>query len=135
MLVGRVELRRGQPLLCARRWWWAPGCVAIGADERLPVEHVDVSCAGQGGHVEVLRWAREHECPWSELTTAFAAAGGHRAAVGEEHGCPCNSATCRSVCRVPGGAEVGAGVCLPEGLSDACIHRYARVPGDAPVAG
>jgi hypothetical protein len=25
----------------------------------------------------VLKWAREHHCPWSEHTSTYAAAGGH----------------------------------------------------------
>jgi hypothetical protein len=49
----------------------------VGARERLPVERVDVRFRGEGGHLEILKWARENGCPWNELTCASAARGGH----------------------------------------------------------
>ncbi len=33
--------------------------------------------AALGGHLEVLQWAREEDCPWNERTCANAALGGH----------------------------------------------------------
>ena len=30
-----------------------------------------------GGHLEVLKWARENGCQWDEWTCATAAEGGH----------------------------------------------------------
>ena len=33
--------------------------------------------AAQGGHLEVLRWARANGCPWDEATCASAAESGH----------------------------------------------------------
>jgi hypothetical protein len=36
----------------------------VGARERLPVGRADVSNAASGGHLEVLKWARENGCPW-----------------------------------------------------------------------
>jgi hypothetical protein len=33
--------------------------------------------AAAGGHLEVLQWAREYDCPWGEETCATAAQGGH----------------------------------------------------------
>ena len=35
--------------------------------------------AAQGGHLEVLQWAREQDppCPWNEWTCTYAAGGGH----------------------------------------------------------
>ena len=33
--------------------------------------------AAWGGHLNVLKWAREHDCPWNEHTCAEAALGGH----------------------------------------------------------
>ena len=34
-------------------------------------------CAAKSGHMEVLLWLRENECPWSDLTCAVAAKYGH----------------------------------------------------------
>ncbi len=33
--------------------------------------------AAHGGHLEVLKWARTHGCPWDARTCANAAYGGH----------------------------------------------------------
>ena len=33
--------------------------------------------AAEGGHLEVLQWARENDCPWDEETCTYAARGGH----------------------------------------------------------
>ena len=44
-----------------------------GARERLPVGREDVRFAAYGGHLEVLKWARENGCPWDEDTCARAA--------------------------------------------------------------
>jgi len=35
----------------------------LGQGERVPVRLVDVRLAARGGHLEALRWAREHGCP------------------------------------------------------------------------
>ena len=51
-----------------RRSGRAPGDVAVGAEARLLVGPDDVWIAAAGGHLEVLRWAREHHCPWDERT-------------------------------------------------------------------
>ena len=86
--VGRVDLRRAAE-------WRPPGGAAVGARERLPVGRVDLRraaaaatwrcCSGrartaapwdektcadaaEGGHLEVLQWARANGCPWSEGT-------------------------------------------------------------------
>jgi hypothetical protein len=40
----------------------------VGARERLPVERGDVLPRGEGGHLEVLKWARANGCPWDENT-------------------------------------------------------------------
>ena len=34
-------------------------------------------CAAKGGHLKVLKWARENDCPWNKWTCADAAIGGH----------------------------------------------------------
>ena len=38
----------------------------------------------------MLRWAREHNCPWDEATCAFAASNGELDVLrwAMEHGCP-----------------------------------------------
>ena len=43
-----------------------------------------------GGHLEVLRWAREHGCPWDDMTMQSAAVCGHLEVLqwAREHGCP-----------------------------------------------
>jgi hypothetical protein len=33
--------------------------------------------AADGGHLEVLQWARANGAPWNKLTCAAAAGGGH----------------------------------------------------------
>ena len=38
--------------------------VAVGARERVPVGRGDVEAAAGGGHLKVLRWARQKRCPW-----------------------------------------------------------------------
>ena len=46
----------------------------------------------------MLKWAREHDCPWSESTCACAAAGGHLDVLkwAREHDCPWDEQTCSS---------------------------------------
>jgi hypothetical protein len=50
-----------------------------------------MTCSGaaEHGHLEVLKWAREHDCPWDEGTCVAAADNGNlevlRWAI--EHGC------------------------------------------------
>ena len=52
--------------------------------------------AARSGHLRVLRWAREHHCPWDWLTPTNAAHGGHLAVLQwvRENGCPWNSNVC-----------------------------------------
>ena len=49
------------------------------------------------GHLHILRWARENDCPWNAWTTSRAAEGGHldtlRWAIA--NGCPFGDETCR----------------------------------------
>ena len=46
--------------------------------------------AAMGGHLEVLKWARERGCPWGRGTRQAAARGGHLEVLqwAREHGCP-----------------------------------------------
>jgi hypothetical protein len=73
----------------------------VAARERLPVGREDVRVRGGGGHFEVLKWARENDCPWDELTCTSAALGGHLEVLkwARENGCPWNAWTCDSAAR------------------------------------
>jgi len=55
-----------------------------------------MSFAAERGHLEVLQVAREHHCPWQELTCYYAARGGHLAVLrwAVEQGCPWNKVMC-----------------------------------------
>ena len=52
--------------------------------------------AARGGHLEVLKWARENGCPWDERTCRGAAQGGQLEALkwARENGCPWDEKTC-----------------------------------------
>ena len=68
--------------------------------------------AAEGGHLEVLQWARANGAPWDEWTCAGAAEGGHLEVLqwARANGAPWDERTCRR-CRgrrPPGGATVGA---------------------------
>ena len=79
----------------------------MGARERMSVGRRDLreggvgrtlgaAAAAEGGHLELLRWARENGCPWDEATPAFAAEGGHLELLrwARENGCPWDAETC-----------------------------------------
>jgi len=59
-------------------------------------ESVTCAFAAEGGHLEVMQWARAHGCEWDEWTCAYAAGGGHLAALrwAQEHGCEWDERTC-----------------------------------------
>ena len=48
------------------------------------------------GHIECLRYAHEHGCPWDEWTCSNASFSGHLECLryAHEHGCPWNGNTC-----------------------------------------
>ena len=52
--------------------------------------------AAEGGHLEVLKWARANKCPWDEWTCKLAAAGGHLEVLkwARENDCPWDWRTC-----------------------------------------
>ena len=52
--------------------------------------------AARNGHLEVLQWARAHGCRWDEATCAYAANKGHLAVLqwARAHGCPWDERTC-----------------------------------------
>ena len=53
--------------------------------------------AAQGGHLHVLKWAREHGCPWGIDLCAEAADNGHLDVLewARAHGCPWDGETRR----------------------------------------
>jgi len=80
--------------------------------------------AAWGGHLEVLKWAREHHCPWEGATDdietdccALAASGGHLEVLKwlREHDCSWDSFTCSFAAEGGHRAEVGAGARLRVG--------------------
>ena len=52
--------------------------------------------AAVGGHTALLRYARQHGCPWGKATCRSAAEGGHLECLryAHESGCPWDGATC-----------------------------------------
>ena len=53
--------------------------------------------AAENGHLECLKYAHEHGCPWNEETCSFAAMHGHLECLkyARERGCPWDVWTCR----------------------------------------
>jgi len=52
--------------------------------------------SAEGGHLEVLQWARAQGCPWDERTCAWAARNGHLKVLkwARAQGCPWDERTC-----------------------------------------
>mmetsp|Transcript_15679 Transcript_15679/g.35307 ORF Transcript_15679/g.35307 Transcript_15679/m.35307 type:complete len:105 (-) Transcript_15679:63-377(-) len=48
------------------------------------------------GHLEILKWARAHGCPWDESTCSLASDGGHLEILkwARAQGCPWDEDTC-----------------------------------------
>jgi hypothetical protein len=57
--LGASDMHNGGP----RR---PPGGAHVGEGGGLPVGCADMQMGGSGGHLEVLRWARETGCPWDK---------------------------------------------------------------------
>jgi hypothetical protein len=84
-----------RPLVSATcRSWYS-------AIELLHVERLTCEAAAAGGYLGVLKWAREHGCPWNVWTCIKAAEGGHLEVLqwAREHGCPWNEETCSEAAR------------------------------------
>ena len=65
--------------------------------ERAPRVRRDVCAeAAKVGNLDVLKWARENDCPWDETTCAHAALRGHLEILkwARENDCPWNGSTC-----------------------------------------
>ena len=81
----------------------APRGAAVGARERLPVGQ-DTCSGGEGGHLEVLQWARANGCPWGKRT-CWSGGGGHLEVLkwARANGCPCDEG--RAACAAQNGHE------------------------------
>ncbi len=64
-------------------------------------DHLVAMYAARGGHLDVLRWAREHDCPWDDGTCWSAAEGGHLEVLqwARAHGCPWSKSMCAATSR------------------------------------
>ena len=75
------------------------GCLTV-LQNLLQRGHLDKTrvCqwAAWGGHLEMLKWTRENDCPWNEDTCAAAAEGGHLEVLmwARENDCPWDEDTC-----------------------------------------
>ena len=105
-----------------------PGGAAVGARERRSVERVDLRRAAEGGHLEVLQWARANGAPWDETglapmprkaATWRCYSGRARTALRGTR----DLRRCRGR-RPPGGAAVGASERMLRGTRD--LRRAAR---------
>jgi hypothetical protein len=81
-----------------RRSGRASGGDTVGSGAQLPMGHEDVRLAAYLGHLEVLKWARKHGCPWDFWTCFHAAAGGHLEVLqwAREHDCPWDYSICHT---------------------------------------
>ena len=94
--------------------------------------------AAQGGHLDVLRWEREHECPWNEGTCVRAGGGGHLDVLrsAREQGCTWDKELCLAAASSKGHAavarcEVGAGTITGTVAGQPktrCIFTLRRTP-------
>ena len=118
----RERLPAGTSDAARRRAGRPPRDARAGARERLPVERVDVRDGAKGGHLEMLKWARENDCPWNERTRARARGGHLEVRVGRANGCPGPSSAAP---RARGHLEVlkGARERLPVERADARARR------------
>ncbi|KAL6053844.1 Ankyrin repeat-containing domain [Balamuthia mandrillaris] len=113
----------------------------VGEGERMPLGFTDMHRGCKGGHLEVLKWARERGCPWDTWTCIRAAEGGHLEVLqwARERGCPWDSRTCAYAA---GGGHLEVlkwAICNGRGSKDALGRRYLlrcsrkRTPGNIKV--
>ena len=74
-----------------------------------PWDLLTCALAAANGHLEVLQWARAHGCPWDESTCAYAAKKGHLEVFkwARARGCPCSAATERIFARLSAESQGG----------------------------
>jgi len=90
-----------------RGWWWLNPCALTAEGGHLEVlrwarqrgcQWDESTCfaAAMGGQLNMLKWARQHHCPWDELTCTLAAEFGHLEVLrwAWEHGCPWDADAC-----------------------------------------
>ena len=72
------------------------GLLRYAHEHNCPWDERTCSEAAAGGHLNCLQYAHEHDCPWHERTCSEAAAGGHLNCLqyAHEHGCPWDEYTC-----------------------------------------
>ena len=72
-------------------------------ENNCPWDESTCSHAARGGHLEILKWARENGCPWDENTCSYAAFGGHLEILkwARANDCPWSERTC--ACAAEGG--------------------------------
>ena len=84
--------------------------------------------AAEGGHLQVLMWAREQGWPWNSRVCHRAAGAGHLQVLrwAREHDCPWNEVKAlfnRRSGRAPASVAVGAGARLPVECDDVRRRR------------
>jgi len=71
--------------------------------DKRPLEKKSLICASvaRSGHLELLKWYREQNCPWDEDTCALAAKGGHLEVLKwcREQRCDWDENTCASAAK------------------------------------
>jgi|AntAceMinimDraft_5_1070358.scaffolds.fasta_scaffold08391_4 hypothetical protein len=89
-------------------------------EHHCPWNGVTCACAFNRGHMDVLMWAREHDCPWNDVMCALATAGGHLggARLPGAHGHATQCCQERAFAR----AEVGARARLAVGSACVCAR-------------
>ena len=72
------------------------GLLRYAHEHNCPWDERTCSEAAAGGHLNCLQYAHEHNCPWGKCTCSEAAAGGHLNCLqyAHEHGCPWDEYTC-----------------------------------------
>ena len=65
-------------------------------NKKVTIDILRLEFAALGGHLDVLKWARENNCEWSKAVCANAALGGHLDILvwARENGCHWNSTVC-----------------------------------------
>ena len=68
------------------------------------------ACAAEGGHLEILQWAREKGCEWDKWTCTGAAQGGHLEVLqwARKNGCVWGQKDCQKQAALMGHTKVVA---------------------------
>ncbi|KAJ1617135.1 hypothetical protein T492DRAFT_894216, partial [Pavlovales sp. CCMP2436] len=100
LTAGACTAAAGEGQLGALGWLrsrgWHLETLRYAHEHGCPWDTLTCYYAALGGHLEVLRYAHEHSCPWKSDTTMVAGARGHLEVLryAHEHGCPWNWRTC-----------------------------------------